>query len=131
MTDRPNVTQMYKPEGEKDWIDKIPMRLKEGLIRYREEGVETGQFLRAVLENNLRYTILRADPESRACLKEILWWLGRFMPPNAWGDPFHVQEWIEDGGIKGWVDVGEGEWAESFRIKVKRELNELGRDSEV
>lgn len=109
------------------WIDKIPPLLKSGLIRYRDNGLPTGDFLQAVLSNDLIMTILRADPDSIKALPEILWWLKRFMPSEAWGSPQAYADWIRGDGTQGYEITKYQSWTR----KREAELDELGRETEL
>lgn len=115
------------PMPEKHWIDKIPMRLKQALVRYREHGIPTGGGLEGMLKNNLKEFLFAADEETRGCALELLWWLNRFMPAMAWGAETWVKTWIATDGMEGL----EEEKQESWRRKTQNELNEIGRDSEI
>jgi hypothetical protein len=65
----------------------------DGLERYLTAGILPGDFLRAVLENDLRMAILRADPVNRGRLPELVEWLWHHAPAAAWGSPEAVQAW--------------------------------------
>jgi hypothetical protein len=74
--------------------DMLPEHLREGMRRYVEQCIETGGFLRAVLENDFEQAILRADVH--AYLGFV--WIARFLqqlPPDAWGSRLILQTWIE------------------------------------
>lgn len=62
-----------------------PPHLIERLIDYRDNGTPTGDFLRAVLENNLWQAIGRADDENLPRLPDIVAWVYENMPHKAWG----------------------------------------------
>lgn len=64
------------------------------LDRYIYEGVPTGDFLRAVLENNLRESIGRADQDNLTMLPHIVAWLYNEAPSKCWGAPTKVDEWL-------------------------------------
>jgi hypothetical protein len=74
--------------------DSLPHHLRGGMKRYFEEGIETGSFLRAVLEGDSQksYSLgdlrsLRARPQIEAFLRKA--------PEEAWGTAAKVQAWIE------------------------------------
>lgn len=75
----------------------VPPHLHEGLIAYLVYFIRPGDFLRAVLENNLREAVLRADDNSQAGLKALVWFLFRSAPRIAWGDPDTVAAWLAHG----------------------------------
>jgi hypothetical protein len=74
--------------------DLLPAHLKEGMRRYVENGIETGSFLRAVLENDLEQAALRADTLCLLHLKEIALFL-HSLPFEVWGSRLIVQAWID------------------------------------
>ncbi len=54
----------------------IPDRFIESLRGYKEPGWEPGGFLTAVLSNDLRESIARADAEAAAALPAIVRYIG-------------------------------------------------------
>lgn len=70
--------------------------LIEGLQRYVDGHVETGSFLRAVLENNLHDAARRASPESVVLLPLIMVWLDEHAPPASWGNAEKVRAWLSE-----------------------------------
>lgn len=75
--------------------DLLPAHLREGMRRYFEHGIETGSFLRAVLERDFERSALLSDPESAAGELGI----ARFLsgaPEECWGSPAKVQAWIDE-----------------------------------
>jgi hypothetical protein len=65
-----------------------------GLQRYIDGHVETGSFLRAVLENDLRKACAHADPISSGALCELMIWLDTEAPEECWGSPEKVKAWL-------------------------------------
>lgn len=74
----------------------IPEHMLGGLCRYIEEGVSTGGFLRAVLENNLSEAVGRADEENLANLPAFVGYLYNEAPKDCWGSPEKVDKWLKD-----------------------------------
>lgn len=68
--------------------------LEQGLARYAVHHIETGSFLRSVLENDLAGAVLRGDPQSVALLRDLVLWLQTFAPAESWGSPEKVRAWI-------------------------------------
>ena len=54
-----------------------------------------GHFLMAVLKNDLREAINRADPENRKWLAQIVCYCHNEIPSCCWGSPEKVEAWIE------------------------------------
>ena len=74
----------------------IPARTMESLQRYVDHGVPVGGFLQAVLSNDLRKSIGRADSENLAALVAIATWLYNEAPMACWGSPGAYDSWIQD-----------------------------------
>lgn len=65
--------------------------LKASVLRYANERVPTGDFLRAVLENNLWIAMRRADSDSQRNLLAICDYVCDAIPSNIWGSPEAVR----------------------------------------
>lgn len=74
----------------------IPPGLLEGLRMYLEDGIETGGFMRAVLENDLKGVIKRASPDSLRALPLLINVLLGYVPLKAWGSPEAVAAWLDN-----------------------------------
>ena len=85
----------------------LPESLRAGARRYIEEGKPPGSFLRAVIHNNLRMAICRADSDNRAQLNDIVMFWHWEAPGNCWGSHDAFEAWVERGGQAG---------AEYFRL---------------
>lgn len=75
---------------------KFKPETKSSLDRYVENRVPTGDFLRAVLENNLKETFRRADPRNRQDLFEIVQYVYNELPQACWGSPTKVDAWLDE-----------------------------------
>jgi hypothetical protein len=73
---------------------RIPQRIRDGLDRYAHHHLETGNFLRAVLENDLMRAFDRADAEVVAAMPAILAYVRCQLPGNCWGSPEVVSRWL-------------------------------------
>lgn len=67
----------------------------DALDRYVKEGIPTGDFLYAVLSNNLMESFGRADDQNRASLFEICSFVYNELPAGCHGSPEKVREWLE------------------------------------
>lgn len=84
-----------------DYREHLHRRLQEsgvpggtGLIEYIAARRPTGQFLRAVLSNDLKEAVARADPVSRLRLYELVVFLYNYAPGSCWGSPERVEAWL-------------------------------------
>jgi hypothetical protein len=73
----------------------IPSRMMGGLRRYVDEGILPGDFLTAVLRNDLRAACQRADDENLENLPAFVCWLYNEAPGGSWGSPERVQAYSE------------------------------------
>ncbi len=73
----------------------IPASTMVSLERWIRNGVPTGDFLRAVLENNLMEACGRADVWNREALCDIVAWVYWEAPMQCWGSPEKVEAWRE------------------------------------
>ena len=87
----------FEPES---W-DSVPAHLRPGLEAHVRTGRPVGEFLTALLCNDLRDAVLRADEESLAALRGLLQFLSREMPGACWGSPERVTAWRARGGLAG------------------------------
>ena len=72
----------------------VPEDILESISRYIVDGVPPGQFLRAVLENNLTEAVCRADQDNLAALGGIVLFAYNHLPATCWGKPEKVAEWL-------------------------------------
>ena len=79
----------------------LPDHIQEGIRSYVIEGHLPGDFLQAVIRNDLAQTVMRADSVNGMVLKEIIDFFNMFVPAPAWGNPEKMTAWHEQGGLKG------------------------------
>lgn len=75
----------------------IPQRTKEAIDRYVQHHIFPGDFLYAVLTNNLRESFARADMENLGCLYEIVKYCYWEIPGVCWESEEKVDKWLESG----------------------------------
>ena len=73
----------------------IPLDTRESIDAYVSEGLETGGFLRAVLENNLMEAMGRADAHNLEALPHICAYVYNEIPSACHGAPSIVRAWLE------------------------------------
>jgi len=79
----------------------IPTRMNGGLKRYVLEGVRPGDFLQAVISNDLKEACGRADEENMRNLPAYAAFLYNHFPVGSWGSPEAMEKWIDKGGLAG------------------------------
>ena len=67
----------------------------EGLLAYRDDRQPPGDFLKAVLVNNLLESFRLADQQNELDLKEIVDWCCWHLPKVSWGSREKFADWIE------------------------------------
>ena len=67
---------------------------KESIDRYVNDHIPTGSFLEAVLCNNLKEAIGRADSENLRDIVEIVQYCYWEIPSVCWGSPKEVRAWL-------------------------------------
>ena len=67
---------------------------KESIDRYVNDHIPTGSFLEAVLCNNLKEAIGRADSENLRDIVEIVQYCHWEIPSVCWGSPKEVRAWL-------------------------------------
>jgi len=74
----------------------IPEYMQGGLQRYLEEHIRPGDFLEAVICNDLRGAAVRADDINIHLLGEYMKWFYNEVPITCWGSPENYKAWIEN-----------------------------------
>jgi len=77
----------------REWY--VPDRMMEGIRRYIEQGIPPGDFLTAVIDNNLSEAMGRADDENLRNLPAILAYFYNEAPGSCWGSPEKRREWVK------------------------------------
>ena len=72
----------------------IPERMMGGLTRYVEHGLQPGDFLTAVITNDLKEAVARADDENIKNLPAYVGWLYNEAPAACWGSREAMDAWI-------------------------------------
>lgn len=85
--------RFYYPDFPQTCPEGLPERFYQAFGNYLE-GVPTGSFLQAVLENDLREAVMRADADSYASLREIVSFVHNCMPTKCCGSYDTVSEWL-------------------------------------
>jgi hypothetical protein len=79
----------------------IPSRMNESLRLYIERGVLSGDFLMAVICNDLAEAIGRADEENMENLPAYAAYFHNHAPAQCWGNQAKMMAWHERKGLLG------------------------------
>ena len=74
----------------------IPAHMQEAIRRYVLQGLRPGDFLTAVITNNLREAVGRADAENLPLLKTYVQWFYNVAPGSCSGSPEIMREWMAE-----------------------------------
>ena len=72
----------------------IPERMLSGLTRYIEHGIPPGDFLKAILTNDLYEAVSRADDDNIKILPAYIGYLYNEAPGDCWGSRGTMDAWI-------------------------------------
>ncbi len=89
-----------EPEGG-EFLLKVPRHLQAGIARWVLLGVVPGDFLQAVIRNDLFGALGRADVNSRAGMFEICQFFYNGAPSQCFGRPEAIDFWHHRGGLIG------------------------------
>lgn len=73
----------------------IPKGTLEAIQYYIDHGLEPGHFVSAVLKNDLREAVGRADAYNIQVIPHIVSWLYNEAPSNCWGSEEAFIAWME------------------------------------
>ena len=72
-----------------------------GLAHYIMHGRPMGHFLTAIVENNLRGAVDRADEENSKAIVQLVRFMYNYAPAGCWGNPENVKTWRDHKGLVG------------------------------
>jgi hypothetical protein len=78
----------------------IPERMRGGIIRWVEEGLPPGNFLSAIIRNDLSWTLAAADAENRELIPLYVRWFHWEAPAACHGSSEAAKAWEAQGGLK-------------------------------
>ena len=73
----------------------VPQDMMDALRRYIDHGIPPGDFLQAVLRNDLADAVGRADDDNMEILPAYVAYLWNECPSDCWGSLDKVKAWIE------------------------------------
>ena len=92
---------LEKQTSQSPRFDRLPPYMQDGAKRYVEEGCTPGDFLQAVLENNLSGAYGYADDVNIREMYNWAMWLHNDIPALCWGTKDQVKAWCATGGLNG------------------------------
>lgn len=75
----------------REWY--IPERMMDGIERYVNEGILPGDFLQAIISNDLREACSRADDENLGQIPAYVAYFYNKVPSPCWGSPEKMKAW--------------------------------------
>jgi hypothetical protein len=72
----------------------IPARMMGGIERYVEHGIPPGDFLSAIISNNLSGAVSHADEENCRNIPAYVGYLYNNVPSGCWGSPENFERWL-------------------------------------
>jgi len=99
--------------------ERLPPHLQGGVQRYIEQGVPPGDFLTAVITNDLFLAISHADSTSLAALPDIVRFFYNESPSRCWGTPEKMKTWMETGHKK-YMDLSEYTERKPYPVEIIR-----------
>jgi len=85
----------------------IPVYMRKPLVVYLIDGYRPGGFLAAVISNNFKEVCGRADDTNRNFLVSYAYVMVHGLPAHAQGSDERYEKWIEMGGLRGFLTVGQ------------------------
>ena len=82
---------------------KLPEHIRHGVKIYIEHGIEPGDFLTAVISNDLKGSFAVADEINRDRLFDIVSFFYNEAPMDCWGSRERMAAWIKHSGLAGWA----------------------------
>ena len=114
-----------------DKYPKAPVLVLAAIHDYVELRREPGGFAMALLENDLRGAMGRADPMSIRGLFDLVQYCHWEIPGVCWGSPEKVQAWLtgtEHTRAQDNLDLGEGGALDAEEDQAQRDRAEADKD---
>ena len=80
---------------------EVPAHMHGAIDRYIEKGIPPGDFLIAVLKNDLSEACAAADLVNMHNIPGIVAWFYNHAPSSCYGSEKKLLEWIKIGGLQG------------------------------
>jgi hypothetical protein len=82
-------------------LRRIPHHMHDVLARYILKGIEPGNFMTALMSNDLMETYNRADDKNIAAMRDWVVLVYSDLPMGCSGSKDKVNEWCRRGGLDG------------------------------
>lgn len=82
----------------------IPAHMIGIVRRYIEHGVEPGNFLEAMLTNDLRGACYYADTTNRHAIFNYVMFFHNYAPSECWGSKQRFEAWMKQKGLNWPID---------------------------
>ncbi len=79
----------------------LPQYMQSGTRLWIEEGQIPGDFLQAIITNDLKGAVLLADETNKKMIVEWVQWFVWKAPSGSQGSKLHMKEWHRQGGLNG------------------------------
>lgn len=73
----------------------LPDHIVGGVTRYIEDGIKPGGFLCAVISNDLKGAVARADHINIQAIPNIVAWFYNNAPKECWGSEDNFNIWLK------------------------------------
>ena len=103
--------------------DLVPPHLRNGMREYIQRGHVPGDFLQALIANDLNDALSRADEISMGSLGVLTTWLYNDAPGGSWGSRGILHAWSRLGGLEGGARPQPGQPAPLTFIEAQADLN--------
>lgn len=72
----------------------VPDHMHGGIIRYYESRIPPGDFLLAVINNDLKLACMYGDDVNKNCLPAFVAWFYNYAPSGSWGYEGAADKWL-------------------------------------
>lgn len=83
---------------------QIPPHMMQAMVHYVVTGDVSSDFLKAVIDNNIKGAVGYADDSNCKILYIYVTWFYNRAPALCWGSTVNREAWIARGGMPEWQD---------------------------
>ncbi len=96
----PGSDSVYPDLNDQHW-QLVPEHLRPGIAMYLDDGIVPGDFLQAVICNDLKEAAFRADQTNYPRLGDLAKFFYWHTPYACQGSQSKMMDWASMGGLKG------------------------------